>query len=361
MAQATYSIDWDNLLSTTLNATEGVLYDNIFKGNPFLNKLLMADRVETEDGGAKLQRTIEYADGSNYQRVNGYTSIDLTPQEIITTAIDNWAEAVTTVSISRREERSNSGSHQLVNLLTAKMNNASKGFREGMATDILAPSGASQVAGTNACNPLVQLVPIIRSGSAENTTLHGINPTTATWWKPSTNGRVKSSSSNGTNITYTTFKNEIRRAVNGVRADSGEDPNLALGGQLAWEKYVESLEGQVRYASTDNADMGFRTVVVEGMDFIWDRKMIRVDANAQNTVNYTDTTATNEEVIYFLNTDYLYLIFDSESKFKSMGWTQSQNQLARSSIIVCMSQLMTTNRRAHGALYGIDTAGNTWS
>ena len=101
--QATYSIDWDNLLSTTLNATEGVLYDNIFKGNPVLNKLLMADRVETEDGGAKIQRTLEYADGSNFQRVNGYTAIDLTPQDIITTAVDNWAEAVTTVSISRRE------------------------------------------------------------------------------------------------------------------------------------------------------------------------------------------------------------------------------------------------------------------
>lgn len=354
--QATRTHDWNDIFSSSLDATEGMLFDNIFKDNAFLQKLLAADQVETEDGGRQITKTLEYADGGGYQNISGYQPIDLSPNEIMTTAVDDWKEAVVHVSISRKEERQNSGRHGMINLVTARLKNASKSFREGIAKDIMAPSGTNQAAGTNCCNPLVQLVPIIRSSSPENTTLHNINPSTATWWKPSTNGRVKSGSSNNTTAwTAQDYKDEIRHTVLSISADSGELPNLALGTQAAYEKYVGSLDIQVRYTNANASTNDImRDAMVEGMPFVWDRRMIGTTANATDTVNFDASPA--EEVIYFLNMNYLYMIFDSESKFKNLGFREPTNQLARSAIVVCMFQLMTTNRRSHGALYGIDVS-----
>jgi hypothetical protein len=355
--QATISHDWNDIFSTSMRAAEKRLFDNIFKDNPVLEKLLAADRVETEDGGVQIQRTLEYADGSNYQRINGYTPIDETPQEIATTAIDDWRESVVNVSISRREERQNSSKNAIVNLLTSRLNNASKGFREGIAGDLLAPTGTNQTASTSASgavgpNPLIQIAPIVRSSALENTTLHGISPTTATWWKPS--GRTVSGSSGNTAWTGIKYKDEIRHTVNSIKAGSGEYPNLAVGTQNAFEKYINSLDQQVRYVSSDKGDI-LKDVALEGMPFIWDRRMYGTSADGAATVNY-DSGSLAEEVIAFFNLDYMYLVFDSESKFKSLGFREPTNQLARSAKVVCMYNLLTTNRRAHGALYGIDVS-----
>ena len=118
MAVPSYSINWDSLLSSTLNNTRAEVYDAIFGSNPFFAWLHSKGRKQTISGGAKIQRTLEYAQNNTVKSLQGYDVVDLTPQEHLTTAVDEWREIAGSVVISKREENLNNGDNEFNILVT---------------------------------------------------------------------------------------------------------------------------------------------------------------------------------------------------------------------------------------------------
>ncbi|NIS17887.1 MAG: phage major capsid protein, partial [candidate division Zixibacteria bacterium] len=57
-----------------------------------------------------------YGDNSTVKTHGGYSTLDTTPQDGMTTAFYEWAEVAGTISISRKEQRQNSGEGKLINL-----------------------------------------------------------------------------------------------------------------------------------------------------------------------------------------------------------------------------------------------------
>ena len=129
-APNTNTIYYDALLSTTLEAYRKTLYDNIFKKSALLSYLRMSNAIQKQNGGERIRIPLMYGDNDTVTTHGGYDIIDTTPQDGLTTAFYEWAEIAGTITISRKEERQNSGEGQLLNLLEAKLKQAEMTMRE---------------------------------------------------------------------------------------------------------------------------------------------------------------------------------------------------------------------------------------
>src|SRR5262245_29632650 len=114
----------DALLSTTLKNYSRQLRDNFFNAFPTLKYFRAKGRVQYEDGGTYIVEHLLYETNTTVKALSGYEVLDTTPQEGITQAIYDWREYAGTISISRVEERKNSGRQRLLSLLQAKIDQA---------------------------------------------------------------------------------------------------------------------------------------------------------------------------------------------------------------------------------------------
>jgi hypothetical protein len=331
---------WNDIVSTTLNNTRSIRYDQIFRRNPFWAFLHMQGRKELVDGGIKIQRAVEYATNGTVRSYEGYDPIDLTPQEALTSLTDELREVAGSIVISRREERQNSGRAQIISLIEQKIANLDRSFSQKLSEMLLDPTGASMTAGNSGkdLNPLTVVV------SKSANTVHNIAESTNSWWAPK---RKTSGSANAGTLDYTEFKGELRNFYNTCSKHEGSRPNFILTSQEVHEKYEESLEGQVRYGSTEMANLGFDTVMLRGAQVAWDEICPR-QANNNGDVVAHDSGSIDEHIAYFLNTDFLKLYVDSQTDLVNRPFMDSVDQTAKSALVLFMGQLICTNRRTQG-------------
>ena len=350
MAVPSYSINWDDLFSSTLKDARGEVYDCTFGSSPFWNYLHKQGRKKTFSGGVQFQLTLEYAQNNTVNSIYGYDPVDLTPQEHLTTAIDDPIEVAGSVSISKREELLNSGEAQLVNLLQSKIRNLGKSYSEKMSQMVLAASGATVVDAGNGGKDLNPLL-LLNNPSAQ--TVHGIPSSTHSWWANTTWGDASSVT------TASGLRDKLRHQYNLAGAHNEGFPDMVLTSQQGFEAYVRSLESQLRYSSTERADQGFRYVECEGMTMMWDRRCPRVDGGV---IENFDSAGLDEEIYFLLNSDYLFLMVHEQADLVTMPFQQSDNQMARSSIVYLMCQLMCSNRRTQTAVYRLPVASiSSWT
>lgn len=351
---STSTVNFDTLVSHTLNNTRNQRYDNIFRESVFWAFMHLNGRKELYDGGVKYQRAVDYAKNSTVQSIEGYDPVSLIPQEFTTSLLDDLREVVGSVVISRREEMQNRGRAQIINLLTSKIENLDAAFAETLNEMLLAPTGSSLTAGNGGkdLNPLPQIITLTA------TTVHNISESSNSWWA---NKRQTSASSNDVALTLTNFKQEMRHFYNTCSRGTGGRPDMVLTSQAIEEKYEQSLEGQVRYGSTDMANLGFDTVMLRRAQVAWDEIVPRQVNNNSTIALYSAATTddSHEHLAYFINSDFFKLVVDSRSDLVNRPFMDSVDQLARSALVIFMGQLVCTNRRKQGVLSGLNPASIT--
>ena len=136
-APSTNTVYYDALLTTTLMAYKKTLYDNIFKDSAFLSYLRMTDAVKKQNGGERIAVPLMYGKNDTVKTHGGYSVIDTTPQDGMTTAFYEWAEVAGSIRISRKEERQSSGEGRLINLLESKIKQAEMSMTEKLNDDLI--------------------------------------------------------------------------------------------------------------------------------------------------------------------------------------------------------------------------------
>ena len=344
------TVNYDSLVSTTLNNTRAKRYDNIFRKSAFYAHMHSKGRKELLDGGVKIDRAVDYAVNQTVKSYRGYDSVDLTPQEHTTSIQDELKEVAGSIVISRREERNNSGRARIMSLIESKVQNLDRSYGQKLNEMFLAPSGAGLTAAGEDMNPITTIINI-----AAGSTLHGINATTYTWWE---NQRAQSASINGTATTGTVFKQELRNMYNNCTRNNEGAPDLVLTSQEVHEKYEEVLEGQVRYGSTEMANLGFEIVMLRGASVMWDEIVPR-QTNNGGALLLHDSGSADEHLAYFINSDFFKLYVDSQTDLVNRPFMESPDQTAKSALVLFMGQVICTNRRTCGVLSAIDTGAIT--
>ena len=349
---------WDALLSTTLDGyvAGGTMFDNIFKDSAYLAYMRMSDAVKKQNGGHRIALPLMYGDNSTVKTHGGYDVIDTTPQDGMTTAFYEWAEVAGSISISRKEERQNSGEAQLLGLLEAKIKQAEMTMREKLNGDLVrgTVSGATFVPDSSAGSGALGILPLGYFFRKDNTTdpttggnVGNIAGATYDWWRHKTavadSGSTDTGNSFALNVsTYAGMKAAFRRIYNFCGRGSGGYPDLVVTDQVTYETYENALDVNMRYQNTKMADMGFDTVKVRGATCLWDEVVPDIDSG---------TAAITKGTAFFINTRFYHLVIDSQTDIITTPFVEPENQTAKTAKILFMGNAAVSNMRKHGVLY----------
>ena len=405
---------YDALLSTTLRNYRKKLEDNIFLKHPLLMWLNDKGRRKTQNGGYQIMIPLLYGENTTVQNYDKYDILDTTPQEGITTAKYDWKQLAISIAISRKEERQNSGEHQLINLLEAKLMQAEESAywyladmlhgRHGAGGETYCETGNSydSIGGTNVTaggNQFTSLDHFVRQAWGNAYTYGAADPTSQTvtcggittvmtsdgagsayhemddytisastnpWWLnysiPGWNrlkrgGILGANTSDAVNDTVADFDGgtsqfqiSAMRTLYNTLSDGGEHPDLGLCAQDLYENYEAALMPLERFTDTKLGDAGFLNLKFKGMTLM-------LDHGITTTVPLTPTATTAPAApLYMLNSRYLNWVVDSGTDFITTPFFRPENQDAKVAQILLMANLVCSNRSKQGVLSFANTA-----
>ena len=360
-APAQHTINYDALLSTTLFAYRKTLVDNIFKANAFLAALRQYEGVTSQNGGERVAIPLMYGENDTFKSYQGYETLVVKPQEGLTTAFYPWTEIAGTITISRREERQNSGESALLNLLKAKITQAEMSIKGLVNEQLIAGTETSNVFGPgNDAKDLLPLGWFLSKDNTANPTFGGnvgdIARATHSWWRHRTavinSGTLDTG--NAFALAVTTYAGMIvalKRMYNYTsRGADGSAANIILTTQQVFETYESAVDQRSRLMDAKLSEIGFDTVKMKGATMIWDELVPNVD---EGYLTDHGSYATNnlQGTAFFLNTKFYKLVIDSASDFQTTPFVEPENQTAKSAKVLFMGQATCSNMSKQGVVY----------
>ncbi len=317
MPQATTGVGSgvDALIATTTgNWIDKNFNDIVYDVYPLL-VYLKANKKDV-NGGEYIHIPVMYgahAGGSFFQ---GYDEIPVSKQEGLGYAIYNWREYAISVAISQRDILLNQGPEGVIDIMQAKLDQAAMKAQDTFNQRFYAGNAAL----ANAPLGLAQII-------AATGTIGGISATTYTDWACQTTTAV-------TNIhtatsTLLTFMNQLYLKTK--RGNTMIDKILTT--EAGEDGYWYELNKNERYTDdptgvrkTGTSDLKFRSASVE-----------------------SDRDCTSG-TMYFIGKGSLLLIQHPGANFKTLDWVRGNNQVAKSTYIYQMCELVTRMRNRVGLL-----------
>lgn len=307
------------MVTTTLRNHARELVDNVSGNNALFTLLKAKGKIETVSGGYEIARPIEYAENGTFLRYSGFDTQDISASDVFTSAKFDWCQSSIHVVASGRELRMNNGPEAMINLVKARTKNAINTAANNMSVDIY-----SDGALTNQIGGLAALITSDGTG-----TVGGIVSGTYTWWKN------QFSEATGTSTwSKSTIKGEMNKLW--LKCVRGKDkPDLLVSSQDFYAAYEEALQDNQRYMDSRMASAGFDNLKYKSATIIFD-----------SNTNF----GTTAEKMYFLNTDYLYLIQHPEAQWTQDDEKKPVNQDAVVVPMYWMGNMVVTNRALQGLL-----------
>jgi hypothetical protein len=334
----------DQILTTTLFNYLRTLYEQILTRNFYYYWLYSRDRIMTQDGGPNIVVPLMYGLNSTVGSYDSYDDLDVTPQDGLTPALFEWRQVGGTLSISRKEERMNSGRSRILSLLQTKIDQLRMSFDEKLAEmAFLDGSG-------NGGKDLLGLRALVENNATFGT-LGGINANTHTWWRNQkldmtaffAAGNFDGAGAGGDLIAGFSA---VRKLYLACSNNPGGQPDFGLTHVDTYAEFEAALSDDVRYTDLDTAQHGFMNLKHKNATVSWEQTYILGGTPAAPTFGTVGNW-------YFLNSQFLKIIVDSETNFKAEPFVTPANQDARTSKLLLMGNNVVTNRRVHGVLHSI--------
>jgi hypothetical protein len=319
----------NEIVTTTLRSRTGKLADNVSKNNALLARLQAKGKRKMVSGGRTIAQEMEYAENGTYKRYSGYEALNISPSDVFTSAEYNYAQAAVGISISGLEMIQNSGEAAIIDLLASRIGNAERTIKNNIALDIYSDGtadGGRQIGGLQL---LVSATPTtgVVGGIDRSTTVGAFFRNKA--FSALTNGGAAATSANIQSYMNRLYVQIVRGA---------DKPDLIVADNNYWRLYLESLQAIQRITGTDEATAGFQSLKYMDADVVLDG-------------GYGGGAPTN--VMYMLNTDYLYFRPATGRNFEPLGDERfSANQDAMVKLIGFAGNLTLSN----GLLQGVLTA-----
>ncbi len=285
--------------------------------------------------------------GVKFRRDNTTDDVmNTTPMDGITSAFFDWAQMAVSISISRKEERQNSGEARQMDLLEEKTNQAMDAILELFAKGVMQGNGpntatAITTAYTSPMNGslFVPPLPLLVAHTPSSGTIGSVSAGNS-WWQ----NQAASTSI----TTYAGLLKALDHMRNLCKKGVGGAPDINLVDQATEEVYVAALRNQNRYTDTTRADIPFTNIAFYGQPVVWDEFM-------PNWAGTTTTQSTTQGTWLMLNSKFIHLKYDAETNFITTPFIRPENQDAKTAQILWMGTLGVNNRRKHGVEDTIDT------
>jgi hypothetical protein len=344
------SLSYGTVLTTTMFNYRNIFYDNIFNAIPVF--VMLRNRKRTEEGGERIAIPLVYAKNSTFASMNGFDTVDTTPQDSLTTVFSNWKEFAGSISISRREETQNRGKYQIINMLSAKTQVAEMSASEGLAV---------QVVGTMATSdPSLDLSPLsylVQKDPTANLSVQEMNQSTYSMWR----NQYRDATA-GSDTTWAAFltgmENLYNKCSKGGGAGKRSTPNWIPCTQGYYESYLAACRDKTRIVKYDEtiANLGFGGAKFRNAILTWDEYMPDIETGTSVTADTVDTYTYTYDSAYFLNTEFIEYVIMSGCDLDVGPFIKPENQLARTAIIYNQANLVCTNRRKQGVHFKVPLA-----
>jgi hypothetical protein len=308
------------MVTTTLRNHKRSLADNVSENNALLRLMKKKGKIKTEGGGYEIVLPLDYAENSTFQRYSGYDPLNVSASDVLSAAKYDWAQAAIHVTANGRELRMNNSAEKMIDLVESRITNAMRTAANNLSIDIY-----SNGALTNQIGGLDHLVTEDGTG-----TVGGIVSGTYTFWK-----------NKFTSIVTATTYADVKAGMNALwlQLVRGSDkPDLIVSTHDLYSVYESGLQDLQRYADADMASAGFESLKYKSAPLVFD-----------DNTNF----ATTGEMMYFLNTNYLYLIEHSDARWEQDDEKKPVNQDAVVIPLYWMGQMATSNRSLQGLLHDV--------
>jgi|SRR3989304_2134222 len=305
---------YDALLSSTIANYRDTFADNISQSFFLMYWLTTQGRKIMEDGGESIIVQLMYGKNSTVRSYDGYEPLDVTPQEGMTSAKYPWKQVSGSISISRKEERQNSGEQRIINLLESKVKQAEISMRDTLNAMLYADGSG------NGSKDIFGLDLLVEDGAAWGT-LAGIDRSDAAnaWWR---NQYI--------NGALTTLQADMTTLYN--RSSRGnEHPDFGVTTQTIYEKFESNQLTNQRFMDSRVADVQFELLKFKGMVLGWDEQC-------------------SADSLFMLNSAYLGFVVDTETDLITTDFIRPDNQDAKTAQILLMANLVASNCARQGCL-----------
>lgn len=338
--------NWSDILTTTFAKVTPQFIDQVFQARPLAYFLARAGQVIQIDGGARIQEALIGADNSaNTATYSGVDAISNTPQEEVSSAIYEWKQLASTVSISGIEEAQNSGEAAFLDLLNTKIEVARESVVQKMNEMFYEDGTGNSGKDFNGLWNLVGGYDVADVGSEARgySTVGGIDPANNAWWRSQIHnaGQAAEAVTNGVaGFGHTDTTTLDRQKMTNVFNDcsvGGDTPQFILTTQSLHEDYESLLQGNVRHMDASLADAGFQALEFKGRPVLFDE-----DCPAGH--------------MYFINPKYLRLKVHRDRFFKAGPFIQPVDKDTRTMKMLTYGNLTINSRRHQGVIYGLTAA-----
>jgi len=337
------TINFDALLSTSLANHNKVLTNNISTSNVLFFLIKKRGNYRSVDGGVNIEIPLMHALGTA-DTYDGYDALSTDPMDGITKALYEWSQMAVPITISRKEQRQNA--QKIIDLFETKIEQADLGIQEFFSQMILrggkagGGSGSVEAKYTSALNNSSGVNPLglLIKKDPTTTSVGQIDPSVSTWWQNQTDSSSASTS--------TAFLQEIESMYNSCSKGPGGPPDLLLTDQVTFELIKFALYHRLRHELSNDAKFPFINVMYQGAKVVWDEFVPDIQ-------NLTTTPNTGKGTIFFLNSKFWQVKYDSQSNFINTEFQKPANQDGKVAHILWMGQVCVNNRRKHGVMYNI--------
>lgn len=313
------------MVTTTMRFHKRKVVDNVTKNNGLLTVMKEKGKIKTDaSGGYEIALPLSHSENSTYQRYSGYDQLNIGASDVLSAAKYDWAQVALHVTASGRELRMNNSEERMINLVKSRIDVAMATAANNLSIDIYSDGALSnQIGGLQAL--------ITSDGTG---TVGGIVAGTYTFWK---NKFTEVAAGGGTTITFANLK----AAMNAewlLQTRGNDKPDMLVSSHDLYAIYESGLQDNQRYMDAKMASAGFETLKYKTSNIIFD-----------DNTNFS----TSAEIIYFLNTDYLYLMEHPDARWTEDDEKTPVNQDAVVVPIYWMGQLCTSNRSLQGRIHDL--------
>jgi len=308
----------DNLYVTTWQKRKKEVIDNVFNATPLWAWMKAHGGLKGDGGGRYIEVPLEYAKNETFVWFQKGGTVPIHDTEFLTLAQYPWKYCAVSIVRFGVDEQQNKGKAAHLKLVERKLSNAEKTLIEKWEETLFHSDD------TNAPDGISDLITTDGTG-----TVGGINASTYTWWKN------KYYDMNGEDVsTYLVAR--MRKMYNDVMQNQAQHrPDVLVTTQAVFEAYEAELLDFYRFENKQLADLGFENLMFRRTPLI-----------------YSSYCPTGK--MFFLNTKYVYLVYDPDYWFDMTEWKpipeQPNDRVAQ---IVCAANLVVSRRASLGVIFNI--------
>ncbi|GLQ53758.1 phage major capsid protein [Devosia nitrariae] len=237
------------LLTAAVAKRSSEVQDIVYNATPLTRILKDLGNVRVKRaGGPELRVPVEF-DKLQAQWFTGYDKIEITPKELLNSAVFNWARVVGMFSLNGTELLFNRGEEEVIDLMEFYLNAAEKSVKEEFEVSLIADgtgSGGRQMIGLGGAIPIIPNVGVYG----------GIDRAEVANWRPSSFLATTDFPDIGAVWDVTTARPIIERiALN--RSRNGRYPDLWIFDALSYQPVSASFVAHQRLATERSVRLGY--------------------------------------------------------------------------------------------------------